>query len=62
MLFRSTTLLAAPVVYATTRVVRIQRGIRLAAGALSLLFGAMLAHEIVVSNGLFSAAPNWTPR
>ena len=57
-----TTLLAAPVVYATTRVVRIQRGIRLAAGALSLLFGAMLAHEIVVSNGLFSAAPNWTPR
>jgi hypothetical protein len=57
-----TTLLAAPTLYATTRVVRFQRGIRLAAGGLSLLFGALLAHEIVVTNGLFSSAPTWTPR
>ena len=57
-----TTLLAAPALYATKRVVRFQRGIRLAAGSLSLIFGALLAHEIIVSNGLFSAVPNWTPR
>lgn len=57
-----TTLLAAPALYATKRVVRFQRGIRLAAGSLSLIFGALLAREIIVSNGLFSAVPNWTPR
>jgi high-affinity nickel-transport protein len=57
-----TTLLAAPALYATTRVVRFQRGIRLAAGALSLIFGAVLAHEIIVTNGLFSTTPSWTPR
>jgi hypothetical protein len=57
-----TTLLAAPTLYATTRVVRFQRGIRLAAGTLSLLFGVLLAREIVVTNGLFSDAPTWSPR
>ncbi len=57
-----TALLAAPALYATTRVVRFQRGIRLAAGALSLIFGALLAHEIIVTNGLFSTTPSWTPR
>ncbi len=57
-----TSLLAAPALYAGKRVVRFQRGIRLAAGALSLIFGALLAHEIVVTNGLFGAAPSWTPK
>jgi hypothetical protein len=57
-----TTLLAAPALYATARVVRFQRGIRLTAGALSLIFGALLAHEIIVTNGLFNTTPSWTPR
>lgn len=57
-----TWLIAAPAVLAAGRVVRFQRGIRLAAGALSLLFGLVLAREIVVEGGLFSEQPTWSPR
>lgn len=57
-----TGLLAAPAVYAGERVIRLQRGIRLAAGALSVVFGLVLAREIVVEGKLFSATPSWTPR
>ena len=57
-----TVVLAAPALYATTRVVRFHRGIRVAAGALSLLFGVLLARQIILTNGLFGAAPTWSPR
>jgi high-affinity nickel-transport protein len=57
-----TWLIAAPAVLAAGRVVRFQRGIRLAAGTLSLLFGLVLAREIVVEGGLFSEHPTWAPR
>jgi high-affinity nickel-transport protein len=57
-----TALLAVPSVYAAERVTRLQGGIRLAAGALSLAFGVIVAREIIVTGGLFSAAASWTPR
>lgn len=57
-----TWLIAAPSIYAARRVVRFQRGIRFAAGALSLAFGLLLAREIIVEGGLFSAAPSWSPK
>jgi cytochrome c biogenesis protein CcdA len=57
-----TWLIAAPAVFAGQRVERFQRGIRLAAGSLSIVFGLILAHAIVVDGGLFSATPGWTPR
>jgi High-affinity nickel-transport protein len=57
-----TAILAAPSVYAADRVVRFQRGIRYAAGALSLAFGIFVARAIIVNGGLFSAVPNWIPR
>jgi len=57
-----TWLIAAPSIYAAQRVVRFQRAIRVAAGALSLGFGLLLAHEIIVHGGLFSAAPSWSPK
>lgn len=57
-----TWLIAAPAVYAARHVDRFQRGIRVAAGALSLIFGLVLAREIVVEGGLFRDTPNWTPR
>jgi cytochrome c biogenesis protein CcdA len=57
-----TWLIAAPAAYAGHRVQRFQRGIRLAAGSLSIVFGLILAHAIVVDGGLFSSAPSWTPR
>lgn len=57
-----TWLLAAPAVYAARHVARFQRGIRLAAGTLSLVFGIVLAREVIVHGGLFRPVPNWTPR
>ena len=57
-----TAMLAVPSLYAAGRVVRFQSGIRLAAGALSLLFGVIVARAIIVDGGLFSSAPTWTPQ
>ena len=56
-----TLLLAAPTVYAGARVARMQGSVRLAAGALSIVFGLLLARELIVDGGLFSAIPTWDP-
>ena len=56
-----TLLLAMPAVVAGERVVRMRTGIRLAAGALSIVFGLLLARELIVDGGLFSATPTWEP-
>ncbi len=58
----ATALVAAPAALAGARVVRAQRAIRVAAGALSLVFGALLGHEVVVDGGLFAAQVRWSPR
>jgi high-affinity nickel-transport protein len=57
-----TMILAAPALYASERVARLHGGIRFAAGALSLAFGLLLAHEIIVGGGLLSATPTWSPK
>lgn len=57
-----TAMVAAPAVYAGDRVLRFQRGIRVAAGVLSVAFGLFLAQQIVVGGGLFSATVRWSPR
>jgi high-affinity nickel-transport protein len=57
-----TAMLAVPSVYAAGRVVRLQTGIRFAAGALSLVLGVVIARAIIVDGGLFSSVPNWVPR
>lgn len=56
-----TLLLAAPTLYATDRVRRWRSGVRVAAGALSIVFGILLARELIVEGGLFSATPSWDP-
>lgn len=56
-----TVLFAAPMLYAGAHVTRLQTGIRLAAGALSVAFGLLLARELVVEGGLFAAVPTWEP-
>ncbi|MEK0430884.1 MAG: hypothetical protein RL139_688 [Gemmatimonadota bacterium] len=56
-----TVLLAAPALYAGRRIATLQRGVRLAAGALSIGFGLMLARGLIVDGGLFSATPTWQP-
>lgn len=57
-----TLLIAAPSVLAAARVAAMQRWLRMAAGAVSLVFGLVLAHQVAVRDGLFSARPHWTPK
>jgi high-affinity nickel-transport protein len=57
-----TVMLAAPAMYASARMARMQGGIRLAAGALSLVFGLLLARELIVHGGLLSETPAWSPK
>lgn len=56
-----TVILAAPALYAGNGMARFQGRIRLAAGALSIAFGVLLAHSLIVDGGLFSATPTWDP-
>jgi sulfite exporter TauE/SafE len=53
---------AAPSLFAASRVHGFERALRVASGAVSLVFGIYLAHKVGFSNGLFSADPSWTPR
>jgi len=52
---------AAPAVLAAPRIAGLQRGLRLASGAVSLAFGVWLAHRIGVTDGLLIGTPRWTP-
>ena len=53
--------IAAPSVYAAARLAAFQRWVRVASGALSVGFGLYMAHRIGFVDGLFTAAPRWTP-
>jgi high-affinity nickel-transport protein len=50
-----TTAVAAPAMYAGARLAGLQRGIRVASGAVSLAFGAYLGYKIGFVDGLFTA-------
>jgi ABC-type nickel/cobalt efflux system permease component RcnA len=57
-----TALLAWPFARGGSRVAAMHRGLRVAAGLVSVAFGLFVAYRIGVVDGLFSAAPSWTPR
>ena len=52
-----TVAIAAPAIYAGARLAGMQRGIRVASGAVSLAFGAYLGYKIGFVDGLFIAQP-----
>ena len=54
--------IAAPSLLAAAHMPSLQRSLRLASGAVSLVFGLYLAHKIGFSDGLFTADARWTPR
>jgi hypothetical protein len=54
--------IAAPSLYATHRFAGMHRSLRIASGVVSIVFGLFLAHRIGFVDGLFSAAPSWTPQ
>jgi high-affinity nickel-transport protein len=56
-----TTGLAAPLALASRRWGGLGRGVRVATGALSLVFGVWLIYQIGWKDGLFLATPHWAP-
>jgi high-affinity nickel permease len=51
-----------PFAYAEKRFSRLNRGMRVASGLISVAFGLFLVYEIGFVNGLFTSHPHWTPR
>jgi ABC-type nickel/cobalt efflux system permease component RcnA len=56
-----TTALAMSFVYTARRFERLHRGLDVAAGLLSVGFGAFLVYEIGFVHGLFTSHPEWIP-
>ena len=56
-----TAAVAVPFAVTARRFVWLNRHLATASGVLSLAFGLWLAYQIGVVDGLFSAAPHWTP-
>ena len=54
--------IAAPSLLAVNRFAGLNRTLRIASGVASIAFGLFLAHRIGVVDGLFTAAPSWTPQ
>jgi high-affinity nickel-transport protein len=57
-----TAAIAWPATLASRRYVGLQRGLRMASGVASIAFGLMLAHQVGIVDGLFSATPTWDPK
>ena len=54
--------IAFPTLLATAHLPSFQRTLRLASGAVSLVFGLYLAHNIGFRDGLFTSEAHWSPR
>jgi high-affinity nickel permease len=54
--------IAAPALLASAHMPSLQRSLRIASGAVSLVFGLYLAQRIGFTDGLFTSNPTWTPR
>jgi hypothetical protein len=56
-----TAAIGVPFAYAGKMSLRMNTGIRLASGLISLAFGLFLAYQIGIAGGLFTSHPKWTP-
>jgi len=54
--------LILPFAYADKRYLRLNRGLRVASGLISVTFGLYLVYQIGFVAGLFTGHPHWTPR
>jgi sulfite exporter TauE/SafE len=57
-----TAIIVWPFAYSDRRLARLNAGLRVASGVISLLFGLALAYRIGVVDGLFGPSPRWTPQ
>jgi high-affinity nickel-transport protein len=53
--------IAAPSFLLASRMSGMQRTLRLASGAISLVFGLYMVHKIGFADGLFKGEPHWIP-
>jgi sulfite exporter TauE/SafE len=56
-----TAAIVVPFAYTRTRLDRLNRGLRVASGVISLAFGLFIAYRIGIVDGLFTGTPRWTP-
>jgi len=56
-----TMILGAPFAYTGKRFARLNRGLRLASGVISVAFGLLVTFQIGFVDGLFRAHPHWLP-
>ncbi len=57
-----TAAIAVPFTFSEDRFARLNRGLGLASGLISLAFGLFIVYQIGFVNGLFTHNPNWVPR
>lgn len=57
-----TAAIAVPFAVSQTRFQRLNRGLSVASGLISLVFGLFIVYQMGVVNGLFSGHPNWKPQ
>lgn len=56
-----TMMIGAPFAYTRRRFAPFNRGLGVASGVLSLVFGLYITLQIAIFDGLFAARPHWTP-
>jgi high-affinity nickel-transport protein len=56
-----TAAIAVPFARTEARLERLNHGLRLASGVISLAFGLFIAYRIGIVDGLFTGRPRWTP-
>jgi high-affinity nickel permease len=56
-----TAAIVIPFAYTDKKLVRLNQGLRLASGVISLAFGLFIAYRIGFVDGLFTGHPHWTP-
>ena len=57
-----TAAIAVPFAASAPRFQRLNHGLSVASGVISLVFGLFLVYQMGFVNGLFTSHPNWTPR
>lgn len=57
-----TAAIAVPFTFAESRFARLHRGLGLASGVVSLVFGLFIVYRMGFVNGLFAHSPKWVPR
>jgi high-affinity nickel permease len=57
-----TAAIALPFTFTLNHFARLNQGLAIASGAISLSFGLFLCYQIGISDGLFTGHPSWIPR